>query len=399
MRRAIFLVDMNAFFISCETTRRPELRGRPAAVAGDPKRRSGIILAANYDARAYGVRTTMTLHEAQKLCPGIILVPPDHSFYAKKSREVMELLYRYSPALEQNSIDEAWLDMSGSELLFGEPRKSAEKIMDEIKNNLGLWCSIGIAENKFLAKMASEMKKPLGITELWEEDIKTKLWSLPIEAMYGIGAQTALKLRGVGMSTIGDMARYGGGMLEKRFGKYGAMLYELAKGIDPSPVTPRVANSMKSIGRSITLPQDIADLKYASKILMSLAEEVGADARRHVKKGTTVSITLKYADFTSVTRQTTVPQTYLTKDIYAAGAALLQKNWTRRPVRLIGISISGFRADGESEQLSFFATDNTENKKEEHLEKAVDGIRQRFGDDTIKRAALIEKPKDNTQSE
>lgn len=396
MRRAIFLVDMNAFFISCETTRRPELRGKPAAVAGDPKQRSGIILAANYDARSYGVRTTMTLHEAQKLCPEITLVPPDHSFYSKKSREVMELLYRYSPILEQNSIDEAWLDMTGCELLFGEPIDAARKIMDEIKDSLGLWCSIGIAENKFLSKMASEMKKPLGITELWGKDIPTKLWPLPIEAMYGIGSQTALKMRGFGVCTIGDMARYGAGLLEKRFGKYGAMLFELSKGIDTSPVTPHAANSMKSIGRSVTLPEDVTDLKYASKILMSLAEEVGADARRHGKKGATVSITLKYADFTSVTRQATVPQTFLTKDIYGAGTALLQKNWTRRPVRLIGIGISGFRPDGESEQLSFFATDSALNKKEEHLEKAVDGIRMRFGDETIKRATLIKNPKDNT---
>ena len=188
MQKVIFLVDMNAFFISCEMTRNDSLVGIPAAVAGDPKKRTGIILAANYEARSYGVKTTMVLHEALKLCPKIILVPPDHRFYGQKSEEVMDLLSNYTPILEQNSIDEAWLDMTGCEGLFGKPVEAAKRIMDEIKDRLGLWCSIGIAENKFLAKMAAEMKKPLGITELWKHDIPIKLWPLPVKEMYGIGA-------------------------------------------------------------------------------------------------------------------------------------------------------------------------------------------------------------------
>jgi DNA polymerase-4 len=161
MQRVIFLVDMNAFFISCEMTRNNGLVGIPAAVAGDPKKRTGIILAANYEARAQGVKTAMVVQEALRLCPKITLVPPDHRFYRQKSDEVMELLSHYTPILEQNSIDEAWLDMTGCQGLFGKPVASASRIMNEIKDGLRLWCSIGIAENKFLAKMASEMKKPL----------------------------------------------------------------------------------------------------------------------------------------------------------------------------------------------------------------------------------------------
>ena len=175
MKKVIFLVDMNAFFISCEMTRNPSLVGIPAAVAGDPKRRTGIILAANYEARAQGVKTAMVNHEALKRCPELTLVSPDHHFYGRKSEAVMHLLSNYTPDIEQNSIDEAWLDMTGSEGLFGKPLNAAQRIMDEIKDRLGLWCSIGIAENKFLAKMAAEMKKPLGITELWEKDIPEKL--------------------------------------------------------------------------------------------------------------------------------------------------------------------------------------------------------------------------------
>ena len=159
--RIIFLVDMNAFFIGCEMARNPELKGHPAAVAGDPKNRTGIILAANYDARKFGVKTTMHVHEALNLCPGLILVPPTRGLYAKKSREVMEVLSRFTPVIQKNSIDEAWLDLTGCEGLFGNPVQIAEKIMNDIINELDLWCSIGISENKFLSKMASEMKKPL----------------------------------------------------------------------------------------------------------------------------------------------------------------------------------------------------------------------------------------------
>lgn len=167
--KIIFLVDMNAFFISCEMSVNPELKGRPAAVAGDPKSRSGIILAANYEARAYGVKTTMLVHEAMSICPGLVIVPPTRGLYEKKSNEFMEILARYAPVIQKNSIDEAWLDLTGCEKLFGEPVAIAQRIMKEIQYELDLWCSIGISENKFLAKMASEMKKPLGITELWKK--------------------------------------------------------------------------------------------------------------------------------------------------------------------------------------------------------------------------------------
>ncbi|MCG6535899.1 MAG: DNA polymerase IV, partial [Syntrophales bacterium LBB04] len=236
MQKVIFLVDMNAFFISCEMTRNDPLVGRPAAVAGDPKKRTGIILAANYEARACGVRTAMVLHEALKLCPGMALVPPDHLFYEQKSKEVMDLLSNYTPVLEQNSIDEAWLDMTGCEGLFGKPVEAAKRIMEDVRNNLGLWCSIGIAANKLLAKMAAEMKKPLGITELWENDIPTKLWPLPVKDLYGIGGKTAEKLNRMGIRTIGQLAMFDINFIIKAFGKGGRDIYLHAKGIDNAPV-------------------------------------------------------------------------------------------------------------------------------------------------------------------
>jgi len=397
MQKVIFLVDMNAFFISCEMTRNDSLVGTAAAVAGDPKKRTGIILAANYEARAYGVKTAMVLHEALKLCPKMILVPPDHRFYAMRSKEVMNLLSNYTPVLEQNSIDEAWLDMTGSEGLFGKPVEAARRIMEEIKGRLGLWCSIGIAENKFLAKMAAEMKKPLGITELWEADIPRKLWPLQVKDMYGIGSKTAEKLNRMGMKTIGDLAKCDANLIIHTFGKGGNEIYLHAKGIDNSTVQARLADDMKSIGRSTTLPEDITDIEKAKLVLMGLADDVGMTARKHGKKGRTVHITLKYSDFQVATRQTTIPATSITKEIYRAGCSLLEQKWNRsHSLRLIGISLSGFHEDCSSDQLSLLdeMEGNVKNDKNERIDKAMDKIRAKHGSEIITFAALVKKNKD-----
>ena len=394
MQKVIFLVDMNAFFISCEMTRNDALVGRPAAVAGDPKKRTGIILAANYEARSRGVKTAMVLHEALQQCPEIILAPPDHRFYGQKSKEVMDLLSHYTPVLEQNSIDEAWLDMTGSERLFGKPVEAAQRIMDEIKDKLGLWCSIGIAESKFLAKMAAEMKKPLGITELWEHDIPRKLWPLPVQEMHGIGAKTAEKLGRLGIRTIGELASFDINLMVKVFGKSGKEICQHAQGIDNSPVVAQKASDMKSIGRSTTLPEDISDIGKAKLVLMELADDIGMTARKHGKKGCTVHITLKYADFQVVTRQATISATCVTKEIYQAGCGLLEQNWNRfRPVRLIGISLSGFPADCSAGQLSLFeqGEDKVRNGKNERIDMAMDKIRSKHGAESIIFAALVEK--------
>jgi len=394
MQKVIFLVDMNAFFISCEMTRNHSLVGVSAAVAGDPKKRTGIILAANYEARARGVKTAMVLHEALRLCPKIIIVPPDHHFYGQKSEEVMDLLSNYTPILEQNSIDEAWLDMTGCEGLFGQPLDAAKRIMAEIKDRLGLWCSIGIAENKFLAKMAAEMKKPLGITELWEHDIPIKFWALSVKEMYGIGGKTAEKLNRMGIRTIGELAKVDITLLVKTFGKWGNEIYQHAKGIDNSPVVAHMSDEMKSIGRSKTLPEDISDIEKAKLVLMELADDVGTTARRHGKKGRTVHITLKYSDFQIVTRQATISATCTTKEIYQAGCGLLEQNWNRlHSVRLVGISLSGFDEDCSSSQMSLFdqLEDTVKNDKNERIDKAMDKIRNKHGSEKITFAALVKK--------
>ncbi len=384
MKRVIFLVDMNAFYISCEKTRHPEIEGKPAAVAGDPVNRTGIILTANYEARKYGVKTTMILREAFRLCPDLIIIPPDHRFYEKKSQEVMQILSSYTPIVEQNSIDEAWLDMTGCERLFGQPLESARSIMDRIKNELNLWCSIGISENKFLAKMASEMKKPLGITELWKKDIEEKLWPLPVDYMYGVGKQTAKKLNSMGIYTVKDLALTKREDIYHKLGKIGVELVLLANGIDDTPVNVD-REDIKSIGRSTTLPNDITDIEDAKAILMELSDDIGMTARESGKKGNTVQITIKYSTFNTITRQMTISPTCNIKDIYAAGVKLLERNWSNEPVRLLGISLSGFQ--NESEQISLFQLDKNEAKGDEkidNLEDTILKIRKKYGADIIK---------------
>jgi DNA polymerase-4 len=397
MNRLIFLVDMNAFFISCETARNPRIKGIPAAVAGDPKTRSGIILAANYEARKYGVATTMVLHEAKKLCPELIIVPPDHELYEKNSKAVMDILSRYTPLIQQNSIDEAWMDLTGCEKLFGCPLDIAKNIMDTISKELNLWCSIGISENKFLAKMGSDLKKPQGITELYIKDIEKKLWPLPVRDMYGIGRQTEQKLMDYAIYKIGDIANSNMEFLKSNFGKYGEELYRLSNGIDNSQVVPNPIYDSKSISRSTTLPHDTNDNEYIKHILLSLAEEVGYEARKYGYKGKTIAISIKYEDFTLVTRQKTVTPTYLTKDIYNTALKLIEVNKSRNKlIRLLGLGLSNFEAD-ESEQLSIFDLfeGSTNVHKEETIEKTIDRIRERFGNKKILRGSMLKNSKDS----
>lgn len=394
MKRTIFLVDMDAFFISCELTRHPEIINKPAAVAGDPSKRSGIILTANYEARKYGIYTTMLINQALKLCPGITLFPPDHKFYKKISDTVFEILSIYTPLIQKNSIDEAWLDMTGC---YGTSKHSidiARQILNDIRANLNLSCSIGISENKFLSKMASDMKKPAGITQLWKNDIEKILWPLPVTRMYGIGNRTAQKFMNFKINTIGDLANFNTNILIKKFGKLGSDLYNLANGIDNSPISPYSASDIKSIGKSTTLSEDTSDIEYAKKILLALADKVASLARKYNKKGSKIQITLKYYNFQTITRQTTISSTYLTHDIYYSGVKLLEKVWnTQIPVRLIGIALSGFK---KNDQISMFdilerQNENNISNRYEKIESTIDNLRRKYGSSIINRAIFLEK--------
>lgn len=403
--RTIMLVDMNAFYISCETARAPELEGIPAAVAGDPKRRAGIILSGNYEARAFGVKTAMTVNEALRLCPMLELVPPDKDYYGQKSQDILTILKRFTPVIEPNSIDEAWLDMTGTEHLWGRPEEAAQKIMDTIRREERLGCSIGIAPNKYLAKMASDMKKPQGITRLSMEDVPVRLWPLPVREMPGVGRRTDARLEALGIQTIGDLAGMSPSYLETIFGRTGLSLYHHAHGQGSDRVEVPDADDIKSISRETTLSHNVTDPAEAAAIILPLADDVARQARAHSKKGRTVQITLRYAeDLRRITRQRQVAPTDSARLIYETGRELLEQVWdSEKPVRLIGIGLTGFdsaKDDSDAEQIGLdelLAHNTAEGgrtgpaavRPAVNPEPVLDEIRAKLGDGAVFRGSAL----------
>lgn len=381
----ILHVDMNAFYASCHQAKDPSLKGKPVMVAGDPKKRNGIILTASYEARRYGVKTAMPKWQAEKLCPQAVFIKPDYDLYLRTSQKVMSILGRFSPQIEIFSIDEAWLDVTGCERLFGDSVAIARKIQAAIAKELDLLCSIGVSCNKLLAKMASDMKKPNAITVLTTEDVPKLLWPLPVNELFGVGRRMAEKLKRMNIKTIGDLAEAPQEFLEKAFGLNGSYLHLWANGIDDSAVNPHSMDDAKSMGHSITLPKDITSFDDAEIVLLFLSEQVGRRVRRENYMGRTVTVTLRYASFDTITRSVTIFYTNSTEDIYNASRKLLYSNWDgKTPLRLLGVSLSNLVK--EFDQVSLF--DNEEKKRK--LNRVMDEIKDRFGDDAIFRAKLLD---------
>ncbi len=381
----ILHVDMNAFYASCHQAKDPSLKGKPVMVAGDPKKRNGIILTASYEARRYGVKTAMPKWQAEKLCPQAVFIKPDYDLYLRTSQKVMSILGRFSPQIEIFSIDEAWLDVTGCERLFGDSVAIARKIQAAIAKELDLLCSIGVSCNKLLAKMASDMKKPNAITVLTAEDVPKLLWPLPVNELFGVGRRMAEKLKRMKIKTIGDLAEAPQEFLEKAFGLNGSYLHLWANGIDDSAVNPHSMDDAKSMGHSITLPKDITSFDDAEMVLLFLSEQVGRRVRRENYMGRTVTVTLRYASFDTITRSVTIFYTNSTEDIYNASRKLLYSNWDgKTPLRLLGVSLSNLVK--EFDQVSLF--DNEEKKRK--LNRVMDEIKDRFGDDAIFRAKLLD---------
>ncbi|WP_213951385.1 DNA polymerase IV [Tepidanaerobacter syntrophicus] len=382
---SILHVDMNAFYASCHQAKDSSLKNKPIMVAGDPKKRTGIILTASYEARRYGVKTGMPKWQAEKLCPQGIFIKPEYELYVDTSQRVMNILRNFTPQVEVFSIDEAWLDVSGCEKLFGDSLNIAKKIQFKIAKEIDLQCSIGVSSNKLLAKMASDMKKPNAITVLYPEDVPKLLWPLPVDKLFGVGRRMNERFSHMNIKTIGDLAITPKNVLEKAFGLNGTYLHLWANGIDDSRVNPHIADDAKSMGHSITMPADITSFDEAEKVLLFLAEQVGRRVRRKNYLGRTVSITLKNNLFDVVTRSNTIFYTNNTEDIYNTAKRLLYSNWDgKMPLRLIGVSLSNLVK--EFDQVSLFS----EEKKKKKLNMAVDKIKDRFGDDAIFRARLLQ---------
>jgi DNA polymerase-4 len=387
MTRTILHIDMNAFFASVEQQANPALCGKPIAVTGAAART--VITTASYEARAFGVKTGMTVHEAKRACPELILVVGNNRSYTYVSSGIIAILREFTPLVEVFSIDEAFLDVTGSIRLFGSAEQISRLIKARIRADFGLTCSIGIAPNKLLAKLASEMEKPDGLTVIPPEEVGRILDTVPIKELCGIGRQTEKILTSFGIRTCGDLGRFPVAILRKRFGIVGERLHFMGLGKDDSPVVPEEeAAEVKSVGHSTTLERDIHDPAEIRRYLLQLSEMVGRRARRYGVAGKTVTLTIRYADFTTFSRQASGEQ-YINASaaIYAAAAAILDTIDLLQPVRLLGVRITGLRYHGE--QLPLF----TDERKKTLAVSAMDGVNDRYGDFTVTYGTLLGEAK------
>ncbi|HWO76181.1 MAG TPA: DNA polymerase IV [Bacillus sp. (in: firmicutes)] len=382
--RVIFHIDMNSFYASVETAFHPELKGLPLAIAGNAKERRGIIVTCSYEARKFGVKATMPIWEAKKLCPHLIVREPDFDKYRSVSKKMFRILEEYTEWVEPVSIDEGYMDVTEAEGKL-HPILLAETIQKRLLDELQLPCSIGIAPNKFLAKMASDMKKPLGITVLRKRDINTKLWPLEIQEMHGIGKKTAEKLRKMGMQTIGDLANQSELTLKVALGINGKKLWERANGIDRRKVDPESVNEIKSVGNSTTLPRDTDNIQEIYQILERLTDRVSKRliARGYVTEG--IQVTIRYFNRKTVTRSMTLNDAlYKTEDLFYFVKQLFSANWNHEPIRLLGVTANHL-LDKKSfvQQLDLFSFEKEE--KQVRLQETLQKLNAKHGDAIIRK--------------
>jgi DNA polymerase-4 len=383
--RTILHIDMNAFFASVEQQVNPALRGQPIAVVGSAERT--VILTASYEARAFGVRTGMRLFEARQACPALILVPASNRRYTHTSSRIMAMLSDFTPLVEVCSIDEAFLDVTDSLRLFGGAGRIARLIKEGIRREFGLTCSIGIAPNKLLAKLASDMQKPDGLTVISPEDVARILERIPIRDLCGIGAKTQHVLAGYGIRTCGELGRFPLEVLRKRFGLVGERLHRMGLGEDDSPVVPaEEAAEVKSVGHSTTLERDISEREEIRRRLLQLSEMVGRRARRHGILGKTVTLTVRYADFTTFSRQTTRNGfTNRSDEIFGTATELLDGILLTQPVRLLGVRLTNLIHHGE--QLPLFGAE----RQKALATAAMDDVNDRFGECAITYGSILDE--------
>lgn len=380
---------MDAFFASVEQRDNPALRGKPIAVTGAGERT--VITTSSYEARAYGVKTGMTVREGKRLCPHLIFVVGDNRKYAEICSQMEEVCLRFTPDIEIYSIDEVFLDVTGSHHLFGGPETIARRIRQAVKEELGLTCTVGMGHNVLIAKLASDLAKPDGLRWINMDTIAEVMETLPVKKLWGIGTQTEEKLRAMGIRTCGELGRASVALLTKRFGIMGKHLKGMGSGHLERPLEV-VTPDPKSIGHSITLPKDIWKREELLACLLRLSERVGRRARRYGHKGRKIALTVRYADFKTFTKQTTLPaHTNDTGDIYRSAMVILDGIDLRSCVRLLGVSLSDFGVGGE--QMGLFEKDDR--KKKEAVAKALDAVNDRFGEHTITFASTITQKKEH----
>ncbi|WP_294557858.1 DNA polymerase IV [uncultured Mailhella sp.] len=382
-------MDMDAFFASIEQLDNPQLRGRPVVVGGEHR---GVVSTCSYEARRFGIRSAMPVAEARRRCPHAVYIRPRMQRYAEMSALVRETIARFSPRVEMASVDEAYLDATGLERLFGPVEAMGYSLKEAVKTATGgLTCSVGIAPVKFLAKIASEQRKPDGLFLLAPEAVPAFLAALPVTAVPGVGRHFAAELASMGVKNCADVSRYGADFWQRRYGKAGAVLWARAHGEDPREVVPW--SPPKSESAEVTLDEDTLDRELLRTWLLRHAERVGASLRRQGLAGRTVTLKIKYADFRQITRQVTLDRRVCsTESIYETACAILDRLELAGRVRLVGVGVSGFEA-GAPAQLSLMpekAAAGEEEKKRDKLNMAVDALRSRYGTKAVVRGRLFE---------
>ena len=382
----ILHVDMDAFFASVEQRDNPDLRGKPVIVAGHSGR--SVVSAASYEARKFGIHSAMPVFQARQRCPHLIIQPGSREKYARDSRKIMAVLRSFSPLVEPVSIDEAFLDITGCEKLIGTPEQIAKKIKSEIFNQLALTCSVGAAPVRFLAKIASDMNKPDGLTIIAPQTMARVIETLAISKVPGVGARAMVQMKNLQIDTLGDVKKFNLGLLKNKFGSFGQRLFQLAQGIDPTPIEPE--RPRKSISGEVTLSQDISDPGEVKSLLLAQAHRVGNELRAGRQRCRKVSIKLKFSDFSQITRSKTLDTWICSSNAIFDQAVLLYDHLKiTKKIRLVGVGVSDFQDRETPVQLSLFPEENqTDNRQWEVVDNAMDSVLAKFGPNALNKANL-----------
>lgn len=402
MERIIFHIDVNSAYLSwsaisfLEKGSSVDLREIPAIIGGDMEKRHGVVLAKSIPAKKYGIVTGEPIVNAMRKCPSLTIESPDHHLYHEKSRILMQLLSDFCPEIEQVSVDECYMDYTPVRHLYASPLEAAHLLKDKVRNSFGFTVNIGISDRKILAKMASDFKKPDMVHTLYSYEIREKMWPLPVSSLFMCGRSSAESLRKLEIETIGQLAQADKQILSAHLKSHGILLWEYANGIDDSPVIS-VPPENKGIGNSTTLSKDVSDRQEAYRTLLSLAESVAARLRQADQLAGMVSVEIKYSTFRSVSHQTTLySPSDTTRIIYETACHLFDELWDENPIRLLGIRTSKLVASSEPSQLSLFDLPASPAPKKgpapeklAALDKALDSIKSKFGENAVVRGSLL----------
>ena len=396
----IFHVDANSAFLSWSAAYRVkvlgetlDLRDVPSVVAGEKEMRHGVILARSTPAKKCGVQTGEPLFQALQKCPDLIVIPPDYPMYVEASRHFVEMLRQFSPAVEQYSIDEAWVDMTGTERLWGSPLLAAEKMRRRIKEELGFTVNIGISTNKLLAKMAGDFEKPDKIHTLFPEELEQKFWPLPVRDLFLVGPATEKKLNLMGIYTIGQLAKADVNLLRRRLGKHGETVWHFANGRNADAVLPQPAEN-KGYGNSVTTATDVSTREYAFQVLLGLCETVGARMRKDGKCGSCICVHLRTNEFQQFSHQKKIHgATNITEEIFRIACQIFEEAWDHAtPLRQLGVQVTQLSEEPYQQYDLFSEVSPQQYEKKLRLDETVDALRDRFGEDVIRRAKFARNP-------